>query len=168
MKQSILVVTLLIFFSALSLYAQEQPYELRATVTIETVFSLQVEPTGINFGLIQPGKISEPEDIMITCTTNGGIDWKIVMQSSLPLTFETYSVPNDRFKWTAKKIYGMGTLKEQGIMNSDAPIDLYIAHPDESVTESPIKFNVAFIVDVPLSQVGGDYESVIYIRMMVQ
>ena len=167
LKKHWIIAFFLIFFLHPCTYASQDDMPLTASVTVDTVFNLEVDRTLIDFGKVEPGSVSPEETFLINCETNLVMSWKVTMTVNPALSEAggKFKIPNSNFTWKAELIEGQGLAVPSGAM-SETPVDLYAYETNNMDTTDPVKLSVSLLVDVPRTQAAGKYSTILLVTML--
>lgn len=155
---------LIITIAAISLVATHNVY---ASLTID------IDRNLLDFRAIDPGDSMEIADQgtyhnEITCTSTNNQTWYLKARLIRPLTYGTYTIPNENFRWIVVSIGdGKGTLYNNlNVANpfTDMSQTIYTS-ADTDNTGTAVKIRFRYVVTIPKNQVAGPYDAVIRLTM---
>jgi len=148
--------------------ADAQYGTLHLELTVGTVFSIELDPTGIDFENMLPGETKKDvpaSGIKVTSKTNTGNSWYLFINADSELRDGDKYIDFNHFKWYGWTT-GNGTWFGGGGEDGDAlsltPVLAYASSIPEGVnlpngTSQYVKFNLS----VPEDQAPGNYYTII-------
>lgn len=149
------------------LFASSNDAGLGISVGVNSIFSIKVTPSSLDFGSADPGATTPIRTITIECVTNNNNPWVVQISDIAELTSGAYTIPNAEFKWWGSAS-GSGYWSSGTGMMSVASQTFYTAASDEYITTSPVVLTVNFNIGIPSYQPAGTYVTTLEFTMYEQ
>lgn len=172
MKMKTRVILFLLAFVFVCGFAVNNAYALGSTelsnmtasVGVNPVFTITVNPPTLNFGNVDPGATTEAKDLYVSCVTNNNKLWSVSMNIISELTSGTFTVPNDNFNWWGWST-GSGTWNPGTGHLSTSPFIFYQAGANDYITSPNVELHLTFNVVIPQNQPAGAYSTRLVLTM---
>ncbi|MFH0772111.1 MAG: hypothetical protein V1933_05775 [Candidatus Omnitrophota bacterium] len=156
-----------LFLCCPCLFASSNDAGLSISVGVNSVFSIKVSPTSLDFGSADPGAVTPTKTVVIECVTNNNNQWIVQISDAAELTAGVYTIANGEFNWWGSS-NGSGYWNPGTAKMSVEPQTFYTAASDEYITTAPVVLTVNLNVDIPNYQPAGTYVTTIEFTMCEQ
>lgn len=145
-------------------FATQQYANMDATVGVNPVFVMSVNPSTINFGSVDPGTSTEERQLTVSCVTNNNNPWSVSVRVVSEFTSGTFTIPNENFNWRGSST-GSGRWNSGDGRMSTTPFTFYEASASEYITTPKVDLNMFLSIDVPQGQAAGTYSTILALTM---
>jgi hypothetical protein len=155
---------IMLFIYAPLLWASLDDVGLGATVGVNSIFTIEVSPSSLDFGTTDPSNTTPTRNVTVECNTNNNRLWFVQISNISELTSDIYTIPNTEFNWWGSST-GSGSWSPGTGTMSITPYTFYTAGSGEYITTSPVILNLSLNIDIPSSQPAGTYTTTITFTM---
>lgn len=161
----LLLISLFVFtYSVSGAFAAQELSNLDASVGVNPVFTITVNPSTLNFGNVDPGTTTENKDMFLSCVTNNNKPWSVSLKITAELTSGAITIPNDNFNWWGSS-NGSGTWNAGTGHMSTTPFVFYQAGGLDYITSPNVELHLTFNIDIPQNQGAGTYSTTLVLTM---
>lgn len=161
----VLLFSIFIFaYSISAVFASQEISNMDASVGVNPVFTITVNPSILSFGNVDPGTTTEAKDLYVSCVTNNNKPWSVSMNITSELTAGAITIPNDNFNWWGWSNGGGTWNAGTGNMNT-TPFAFYQAGGSDYITAPNVELHLTFNIDIPQNQAAGTYATTLVLTM---